>query len=204
MTPFSSWTDVNGRKNRYWHGNQNSTDEGCKCSDENSCDSGFSAARNINYKCNCDSYLPDAHDYGILESTSKLPIMKLHYGGSITPFSEIVFKLEPMVCSGKKTYYPSELALEDRNHIKKRVSTFETKLEQTKIKAETIINSTLNRIESQNVIFKESIYSTLQDEIVHINTTIRTLRAEIEESSTIAFRAAPHSTTGNPSMLENA
>ena len=141
LTPFSSWTDINGQKNRYWDGNHTSATEGCECFSEKTCDSGFSAARNIVYKCNCDTYLSNAIDHGVLNSTVKLPVMKLHYGGSITPFSSISYRLGPLVCSGKKTFYPSEFALEERAELKQEIQGFKTILYQFQ-------NDTNNKIQS--------------------------------------------------------
>ena len=43
--------------------------------------------------------------------------MKLHYGGT-PPSSSIKILLDPMRCSGKKTFYPSELASAERNLLK--------------------------------------------------------------------------------------
>ena len=48
----------------------------------------------------------------------KLPIMKLHYGGSISPISSINIHLGPMKCTGKRSYYPSELATAERLMLK--------------------------------------------------------------------------------------
>lgn len=51
----------------------------------------------------------------------KLPVMKLHYGGSISPISSIRYKLDGMVCSGKRSFYPSELATAERDNLKSNV-----------------------------------------------------------------------------------
>lgn len=47
--------------------------------------------------------------------------MKLHYGGSISPISSIQFILDGMVCSGKQSFYPSELATAERESLKSNV-----------------------------------------------------------------------------------
>ena len=44
--------------------------------------------------------------------------MKLHYGGSILPISSINTHLDPMKCTGKKSFYPSELASAERRLLK--------------------------------------------------------------------------------------
>ena len=47
--------------------------------------------------------------------------MKLHYGGSISPISSIHYTLDGMICSGKKSFYPSELATAERDSLKSDV-----------------------------------------------------------------------------------
>ena len=44
--------------------------------------------------------------------------MELHYGGSVSPISTIHYKLDGMVCSGKRSFYPSELATAERKTLK--------------------------------------------------------------------------------------
>ena len=210
MTPFSSWTDVNGSKNRYWHGNQNHTNEGCKCSTENSCLTDFSAARNINYKCHCDSYLPNAHDDGLLISTKKLPVMKLHYGGSITPYSSINFKLNPMICSGKKDFYPSESAIKERNQLKQEILSMKNELNQRDSEIDIINNSTLKvssdfnnsqftfgiKIKSENALFRQQMESFIEKEISLLNDKLTLLNSTMKDTETTAFRAGGHNTGG--------
>ena len=193
LTAFSSWTDAEGQKNRYWDGNHTSSTEGCKCFSEKTCDSGFSASRNINYKCHCDSYLPDAVDYGILRSTSKLPVIQLHYGGSITPYSIINFQLGPLVCSGKKTFYPSEFALEERNSIKEEISTLQTEFTRVKIETEDILNSTLSQIQSDMTKFKEEIDALVNERVAVISNVNN---FNMFNFKTVAFRAAGHNDGG--------
>ena len=43
--------------------------------------------------------------------------MKLHYGGT-RPGTSLNIHLQPMRCSGKRTFYPSELASAERNLLK--------------------------------------------------------------------------------------
>ena len=88
------------------------SDTGCECSSNSSCHISLSP------DCNCNSFLPNSSDRGVIYSLAKLPIMKLNYGGSISPYSFINFKLGPMVCSGKSTFYPSEMAEAERNQLK--------------------------------------------------------------------------------------
>ena len=114
LTGYSSWTDRNGQVNHYWHGNASaeSSDTGCECSSNSSCNISLSP------DCNCNSFLPNSSDRGIIYSLSKLPIMKLNYGGSISPYSLINFRLGPLICSGKSTFYPSEMAEAERKQLK--------------------------------------------------------------------------------------
>ena len=58
----------------------------------------------------------------------KLPIMKLHYGGSISPISSININLSPMKCTGKKSFYPSELASVERRLLKDNDKKIKTEL----------------------------------------------------------------------------
>ena len=44
--------------------------------------------------------------------------MKLRYGGSILPISSINTHLDAMKCTGKKSFYPSELASAERRLLK--------------------------------------------------------------------------------------
>ena len=46
--------------------------------------------------------------------------MKLHYGGT-RPGTSLNIHLQPMRCSGKSTFYPSELASAERNLLKSNV-----------------------------------------------------------------------------------
>ena len=96
----------------WWNLSHPSSDTGCECSSNSSCHISLSP------DCNCNSFLPNSSDRGIIYSLSKLPIMNLNYGGSISPYSFINFKLGPMVCSGKSTFYPSETADAERKQLK--------------------------------------------------------------------------------------
>ena len=117
LTGYSSWTDRNGEVNHYWHGNDSAeaSDTGCECSVDSSCQLSLSP------DCNCNSFLPNSHDRGIISSVTKLPISKLNYGVSISSYSSIHFKLGPMICSGKSTFYPSEKADAERKKLKERI-----------------------------------------------------------------------------------
>lgn len=53
----------------------------------------------------------------ILRIFLKLPIMKLHYGGTRSHTSLNIY-LDAMRCSGKNSFYPSELASAERSLLK--------------------------------------------------------------------------------------
>lgn len=50
----------------------------------------------------------NASDAGFLTSKTKLPVMQLHYGGSVSKISRIIYQLDPLICTGKAGNYPSE------------------------------------------------------------------------------------------------
>ena len=102
LTGFSSWSDINNVRNHYWHGDKKADAVGCACMLDNSC--GY----NQNHQCNCDTFKMNESDVGILSSKTKLPVMELYYGGSISDNSKIIYQLGPLICSGKSGNYPSE------------------------------------------------------------------------------------------------
>ena len=102
LTGFSSWTGINQIRNQYWHGDHEANEIGCACLLNNSC------GIDSHHKCNCDTYKMNASDLGVLTSKTKLPVMQLHYGGSVSEISTITYHLDPLICSGKAGNYPSE------------------------------------------------------------------------------------------------
>jgi len=106
LTGVSSWSDIDNETNYYWFGDQKSKAVGCSCSLDGSCDYGYSI--NSTHKCNCDTHKMNATDAGVLSSTKKLPVMQLHYGGSVSKISRIIYQLDPLICWGKSKSYPSE------------------------------------------------------------------------------------------------
>ena len=96
LTGFSSWIGRTGMVNNYWHGNGSTTQTGCKCGLDKSC------AKILHHtSCNCDSYLENMKDNGVLTSMDQLPVKKLNYGGAFSSFGSIQFDLGPLICSGK-------------------------------------------------------------------------------------------------------
>ena len=116
LTKFASWTDRFGTKNHFWHGDHNSTDEGCRCSFESECAS-FGLMKTL---CNCDGFGNDAVDSGEITSMDKLPVSALSYGTSI-PNGKINFYLGPMICSGKRGIFPSEQNDADKQNVQKQL-----------------------------------------------------------------------------------
>ena len=102
LTGFSSWSDINNVRNQYWHGDHRANAVGCACLLDNSC------GINLNHNCNCDTYKMNADDSGFLTSKDKLPVMQLHYGGSVSEISRIIYNLDALICTGKSGTYPSE------------------------------------------------------------------------------------------------
>lgn len=136
LTGVSSWTDINNNKNHYWHGNESFSQSGCSCSLDDSCNSTIPR----NFECNCDTYAVSAIDIGILSSTTKLPVTKLHYGGSINSWSKITYQLDALICSGKSSYYPSEQEKAKYQKLKQKNDELEKKLNELK----TLVNLSVN------------------------------------------------------------
>lgn len=57
----------------------------------------------------------------------KLPILQLHYGGT-RQYSSINIQLDPLSCSGKKTFFPSELATAERSLLRSNVKKLKNEL----------------------------------------------------------------------------
>ena len=141
LTGVSSWTDINNKKNHYWDGNHASSHTGCSCALNNSCDPGF-IRNNANFKCFCDSYSMNVVDDGLLTSAAKLPVIKLHYGGSLNRMSRIIYRLDPLVCSGKSTHYPSEDVEVKFKTLTKKNNQLEQKLVDIEEKLTSLSNET--------------------------------------------------------------
>ena len=149
LSGVSSWTDINNNKNRYWHGNESFSQTGCNCSLDGSCNSTIPG----NFQCNCDTYAVNAIDIGILTSTIKLPVTKLHYGGSMNSWSKITYQLGALICSGKSSYYPSEAARVKYQTLHQKDNDLEKKL----IKIQTLLNVSINETEAIKMGIEEKM-----------------------------------------------
>ena len=127
LTKFASWTDRKGTKNYFWHGDRNSTDEGCQCSLEGECVS-YGLFKTL---CNCDGFGTNVVDSGEITSMDKLPIAKLNYGTSI-PNGKINYYLGPMICSGKQGTFPSEQDDADKQLVQEKIKSVTEELRTAK------------------------------------------------------------------------
>ena len=119
LTGFSSWIGRTGMINNYWHGNGSTIQTGCKCGLDKSC------AKILHHtSCNCDSYLENMKDIGVLTSMDQLPVKNLNYGGAFSSFGSIQFDLGPLICSGKSKPYPSESIKEEILEMKSKIQKF--------------------------------------------------------------------------------
>ena len=126
LTGFSSWSDINNVRNNFWHGDKKADAVGCACMLDNSC------GKNTNLQCNCDTYKMNESDIGFLSSKTKLPVMQLHYGGSVSQISRIVYQLDPMICTGKSGNYPSEATKAALTQLFNEDVSFDSKLNNLK------------------------------------------------------------------------
>ena len=182
LTGASSWTDINNNKNHYWHGGHESSHTGCACSRDNSCNSTI----NGNFKCACDTFAMNAIDVGILTGIKKLPVMKLHYGGSINSWSKITYQLDALICSGKSGYYPSEAAkvkyesLQNKdNLLHKKVHNLENNLARAVNETQKIKLTTEEKIQNLTESTKESIETMQLEQRTLFNETVETLESQI-------------------------
>ena len=84
--------------------------------------------------CNCDSRHPNGNDFGELHSMKSLPVTALRYGGALFSTSIMRIQLGPLKCSGKVGIFPSEIELEEKWALEKRLNILnETLIEQTEI-----------------------------------------------------------------------
>jgi len=109
LTDFSWWVGRHGEQVNYWHGDKETTDQGCACYDSDKCVS----SHGYPTKCNCDSLDEGNVDEGLLTSMEQLPVMELAYGDSARRYSFIYYELGNFKCYGKKNMYPSEILVND-------------------------------------------------------------------------------------------
>jgi len=98
---------------------------GCQCALSDTCETIDKPTH-----CNCDARGFNLTDVGILSSET-LPIYGLRYGGSFTPYSLINFDIGPLVCSGKKGYYPSEAEDMEKEKLNSKLNKLTTEIEET-------------------------------------------------------------------------
>lgn len=89
---------------------------GCQCALSASCTT-FDRPTS----CNCDARGFNSTDEGIL-SSENLPVYAIALGGSYTPYSSIKFNVGPLVCTGKRGFYPSELTKEGLNELSEQIN----------------------------------------------------------------------------------
>ena len=176
LTGASAWTDINNHKNRYWHGNESFSQTGCTCSLDNSCTSMIPG----NFQCHCDTYAVNAIDIGILTSTTKLPVTKLHYGGSINSWSKITYQVDALICSGKSSFYPSE---KDSARYKK-LKLKDTELEDKINELQTLLNVSLNETKAIKMEIDEKIYNLMNETQVMLDLSsseFKEIKMKIDE-----------------------
>lgn len=212
LTGASSWTDINNQKNHYWHGDHSSSHTGCTCSLDNSCNSTLPG----NFKCNCDTYAMNSIDDGILTSTSKLPVIKLNYGGSVNLLSKITYNLDALICSGKASHYPSEAdvvkyekLIRKNNQLEKKIAGIQLLLDGALKKTknfELVIDKRIKKLTDKtemSIATLQSKQNTLHNETVSsFNETITSFESQIEtiKPKIAGFRwTGMKSRTGNPS-----
>ena len=205
MTGASSWTDINNNKNHYWHGGHESSHTGCACSDSNSCNSTI----NGNFKCACDTFAMNAVDVGVLTGIKKLPVMKLHYGGSINSWSKITYQLDAMICSGKSGYYPSEAAKVKYESLQsmdlvlhQQVLNMQDDLEKALNETQKIKLATEEKIQNLTATTQQSIATMQYEQSALFNETVGSLESQIGniKPKRAGFRwTGMQSRSGNPS-----
>ena len=72
--------------------------------------------------CNCDSHHLDSNDFGELQSMKSLPVTALRYGGALSTISKMNVQLGSLRCIGKKGIYPSEIEIEEKRTLEKRLN----------------------------------------------------------------------------------
>lgn len=205
LTGASSWTDINNNKNHYWNGGHESSHTGCACSHSNSCNSTI----NGNFKCACDTFAMNAVDVGVLTGIKKLPVMKLHYGGSINSWSKITYQLDAMICSGKSGYYPSEAAKVKYENLQDMDTRLDTKvlhmqddLAKALNETQKIKLATEKKIQNLTAMTQQSIATLQYEQNALFNQTVESLESQIGNirPKRAGFRwTGMQSRNGNPS-----
>ena len=119
-------------------------DFGCKCVFSETCNTFEKPTL-----CNCDARGFNFTDVGVL-SSDQLPIYGLQYGGSHTPFSSINYNIGPLICFGKKGFYPSEADDIEKENLELRLNELINKVKETKKDLNELSNRT-QKLEKQNI-----------------------------------------------------
>ena len=150
-------------------------------------------------------------DDGILSSPLKLPVMKLHYGGSKNNLSKIIYRLDALICSGKSQHYPSEETkvkfdgLEKKNSVlAQTIENIQTQfngLRRENARTKTAMNSKIDDLTSS---VQREIMDFKEDQGRAVNSSIDSMESEIEKlkkrSKRASFRwTGMNSRTGDPS-----
>ena len=193
LTKFASWTDRYGENNYFWHGDRNSTDEGCRCSLEGECAS-FGLTKTL---CNCDGFANKAVDIGEISSMHKLPITQLNYGTSIST-GHIHYFLGPMICGGKRGLFPSEKNEVEKQIVQEQITNISNKLQitETNVRSDienfrlviddltTDFNKTSGKNEAEKQIVQEkitNISNKLQITETNVRSDIENFRLVIDD-----------------------
>ena len=206
LTKFASWTDRDNTKNYFWHGDRNSTDEGCRCSFEGECAS-FGLMKT---QCNCDGFGKDAIDSGEITSMMKLPITKLNYGTSI-PTGHINYYLGPMICGGKRGSFPSEKFEIDKKIVQEQIRNVTNNLQQSKHEVESAISKLHKDVEQKIEIEKKNveelktdITNNLQRSKNEVKSAISKLQTDVEQKIEIEKKIAQEQITNITNNLQQS
>ena len=101
-------------------------DIGCQCALSETCQTFEKPTL-----CSCDSRGFNVTDVGVL-SSDQLPIYGLYHGGSHTPYSFINYDIGPLICSGKKGFYPSEADDIEKETVNSRLEELNNEMKETK------------------------------------------------------------------------
>ena len=175
LTKFASWTDRDNTNNYFWHGNHNTTDEGCRCAFEGECSS-FGLMKTM---CNCDGFGQDAIDNGEITSMLKLPITKLNYGTSI-PNGKINYYLGPMICSGKRGYFPSENNKVEKQKIQNQMQNITNDLQKTQTSVQSDISKLRSEVDILNTTLNQTVHQLIN--VTSINQSISRQKRDCDDN----------------------
>ena len=150
----------------------------------------------------------NAVDDGLLTSANKLPVIKLHYGGSLNRMSRIIYRLDPLICSGKSSHYPSEDAevkfksLEEKNILlQQKLTSMEEKFNSFANETDEAITATDGLIQDLSSETENNLSRFKSEQENLFNHTVASLSSKISLANRrVAFRwSGLESRTGDPS-----